>query len=91
MKEISRYKFNMPTWALSYIENGDPSSLNDEDIALVDNWQAQFLPECEENAAYPIFSVDTGKEGEEWEGHFSSSPAFGLACDVVKYIVLIVR
>ena len=29
----------IPTWALAYLINGDPSGLEDEDIAMVDKWQ----------------------------------------------------
>jgi len=92
MKTISRYEIaHMPTWSLSYLVNNDPSGLQDDEIAMVDKWQASFVPECEENDGIWLFDIDTEKEGEEWEGHFSHRPQFGLACDCVACVVLILK
>ena len=61
---------NIPTWALSYLVNDDPSGLEDEDIELVDEWiKREGLGFC----------VDVSDE----EPSFTYHPAFGLGADVV--------
>ncbi len=64
--------FQIPTYAICYIEYGDASGLDDLDIELIDG----FI-----NANFPNgFSVD-------WKDidnpYFSSHPEFGLPMDVV--------
>ena len=48
----------IPTWALCYIINGDPTGLNDEDIKMVDDymekWQVEIISSF---SHYPAFGL----------------------------------
>ena len=64
----------IPTWALCYLINSDPSGLNEEDIKMIDKW-------CKENGI-SVLSTASDQEGES-EPYFTHYPAFGLPTDVV--------
>lgn len=61
---------NIPQYAVCYIEYGDGSGLEEEDIKNID----KFL------SSYPGATFDY-KEGTEG---FVAYPAFGLACDCIE-------
>ena len=69
----------IPTWALCYLCNSDPTGLTDEDIETADRWWA------ENN----VFSVSPSYD-EEGNSHpyYDNYPAFGLPCDVEDCIVM---
>ena len=71
----------IPTWALCYLINSDPSELTDENIETVDKW-------CKENGI-SVLSTASDQEGENSEPYFSHYPAFGLPTDVVDCHVII--
>ncbi len=64
----------IPTWALCYLINSDPSGLNEEDTETVDKW-------CNENKISVVCTA-YDKEGE-CEPYFTHYPAFGLPTDVI--------
>ena len=69
----------VPTWALPYMINGDPSDLTDEEIQIIDNCGFIPLSECDENG----FTINN----EYSHPYFSRYPAFGLPCEVEDWIV----
>ena len=87
MKTISEYKdMRVPTYALSYLVNGDASGLEDNDQTNIDKWFEQFATEAKNCGGQVIFSTpDNG------EPYFSHCPEFGLACDVEDCTVLICK
>lgn len=70
----------LPTWALCYLINADPSGLTDEEINEVDNW-------CKDNNVSVVCTA-SDQEGES-EPYFTHYPAFGLPCDVIDCNVII--
>lgn len=66
----------IPDWALYYLICGDASDLTEEDKEQVDKWLASWEG-----------TVDVCPQDDE--SYFSSSPEFGLACNVVKCNVLV--
>ena len=60
---------NIPQWAVPYMANGDSDGLTEEEIELANNFM-------KENNFESILNVS--------ETHFSNSPEFGPACDVVS-------
>lgn len=70
------YKCKIPAWALSYLINGDESDLTEADLKLVRDWEVHW--------GCPI-SISVIDESP----YFSSSPEFGLPCDVEDCEVLI--
>jgi hypothetical protein len=85
MKIINHISARVPTYALSYLVNGDASGLEAAEQSAADTW----LAECTENllAAHPGATVElVTRDGAE--GSFTSSPAFGLACDCIPGAVV---
>jgi hypothetical protein len=85
MKIVTHISASVPTYALSYLVNGDASGLDGSDISVIDAW----LAECSENllAAHPGATVDlVTRDGAE--GSFTAFPAFGLACDCIPGAVV---
>ena len=70
----------IPSWALCYLVNADPSGLTDEDIKLVDDY-------CERKNIGIVCPINDSIE-EEMQPYFTAYPAFGLACDVVDCIII---
>lgn len=81
MKTIDYISDDVPTYALSYLVNGDASGMEDSDIEACDTW----AEDCTEmlQAKYPgaliQFLTEDG-EGDE----FNSCPAFGLATSTIQ-------
>lgn len=71
----------IPTWALCYLINSDPSGLTDKEIAMVDRW-------CENNRISVVCTA-SGQEGEETEPYFTHYTAFGLPSDVMDCNVIV--
>ena len=61
---------HVPSWALCYLVNGDPTGLEDEEIREIENWlkRTGFTNVCPPN--------------DEEESYFAHYPAFGKAADV---------
>lgn len=68
-KSISKIE-KIPSWAICALVNGDYSGLGDEDIKIVEKWIKET---CYDVVCPP---------SEDDCYYFTSSPAFGLACDV---------
>ena len=62
----------VPSYAVCYLVNADSTGLEDEDIEAIDGWVDMMLEE-----GYDMTVFDFMEE----EPHFTSRPAFGLACD----------
>lgn len=62
----------IPTWALCYLINGDRTSIEPEDEAIIEAWQ-------ERSGILEVICPDDASDS-----YFSPCPAFGLACDVVE-------
>ena len=56
----------IPTWALCYIINGDPTGLSDEDIKMIDG----FMQKWQVEIVSPL--------SQDGNASFSHYPAFGL-------------
>ena len=69
MEKIVSKVEKIPVWAISALIYGDYSGLEDEDIALIENWINETR-----------YDVVCPPEQEDY--YFTSRPAFGLACDV---------
>jgi hypothetical protein len=85
MKIVNHIAAAVPTYALSYLVNGDASGLGEGETETIDTW----LAECRENllASHPGATIDlVTRDGAE--GSFTSSPAFGLACDCIPGAVV---
>lgn len=63
----------IPTWAMCYLEYGDPTGLDENDIVQADEFINQF-----ENG----FVMEIKAENECVSPYFTKYPAFGLACEV---------
>lgn len=72
---IETYSCKIPVWALNYLVNGDAEGLTDKDFALVRAWEIE--------QGGPVSISASGVQ------YFSSSPAFGLPCDVEDCEVLV--
>ena len=69
----------IPTWALCYLINGDPTGLTDDEIAMIDKWYADNK----------VQTVTTASEAEgESNPYFSHFPAFGLPAEVTDCHVM---
>lgn len=43
--KLPNYDYEVPNWALSYLVNGDSSSLTDEEIEMCDEWNRKVKPD----------------------------------------------
>jgi hypothetical protein len=87
MKTISEYtELNIPSYALPYLVNNDPSGLEDNEIKIIDNYMDQYYSEAKEKNGHVIFSPEN-----DTEPGFIHFPEFGLACDCIPCTVLIVK
>ena len=66
------YKERIPVWALCALINGDYTGLEDEDIAIIEQWW--------DTTGY----CHVWSPADEEEPYFSSWPAFGLPCEVIE-------
>ena len=70
----------IPTWALSYIANGDDGGeyMTTYEKEVINNYNIELL--------YPV-----DQEEGEWnpESYFSRTPLFGKACSVEDWVVMI--
>lgn len=62
----------VPTWAIGYMVNGDPTGLWDEEIKEIDEW----MEENEVRVVEP-----------KGEPYFTRCPLFGKACDVYDCMI----
>lgn len=85
MKTLSNYDVSIPSYALSYLVNNDASGIEEHEVKMIDDYMQQYYDEAEKLSAYVIFDVVSE------DGHFSSSPELGLACDVYDCKILICK
>ena len=68
--------FQIPTYSLGYLINADPTGLTDLEIELIDGFLDENFPQgC-------TVDIDTCIDP-----YFSSSPAFGLPCEVYDLVL----
>ena len=73
----------IPSYALSYLINGDSSSLSDEDIATIDKWYQSWQDVADRvNGSIVIATLDERE-------YFTTRPEFGLACDCCECDILV--
>ena len=73
----------IPSYALSYLINGDSSGLSDEDIATIDKWYKSWQDVADEvNGSIVIATLD------EREFH-TKYPEFGLPCSCSECDILV--
>lgn len=77
MKTIAEYEVKFPSWALSYVINGDDSGITPEDKRLVDSYMSRFPA-----GAIVDYEAEAGE-------YFTWCPEFGLACDVVDAHIIV--
>jgi len=83
MKTHAEYNVKIPDYALSYLVNSDSSGLEEREIVLIDHYMRKY---------YTVAQAVNGSviiDPSENESYFTSNPAFGLACNVVDTIILI--
>ena len=64
----------IPTWSLCYLINGDATSLENNEIKMLDEWMAKW--------GVQIVSPITDENGD-MQPYFTHYPLFGLPCEVV--------
>ena len=67
--------YSIPSYALSYLVNGDASGIEDSDQDEIDNWLNTELAEYE-SIVYDM--------ADDAEPSFTSQPAFGLPVDCIE-------
>lgn len=63
----------VPTWAIGYMVNGDPTGLEDDEIKEIDEWMGKYKACVVEPKGEPYFT------------HY---PLFGKACEVYDCDIL---
>lgn len=76
---IERTTERIPTWALCYIVNSDPTALTDGEIEMINEWM-------KENRVSDVCPA-SDQEGEYYP-YFTHYPAFGLPAEVVDCYLL---
>jgi hypothetical protein len=75
-----KYEVQLPTYAICYLEYGETSGLEEEDIKNIDSWAKEYYDRAEELNGNVVFDYadDAG---------FNHFPDFGLACDTITCTV----
>lgn len=68
----------IPEYMMPYFINGDESGIEEEDIQNAKDWM-------KESGVQEV----TLPSDEDYQPYFCSSPAFGLACDVVDCVCVL--
>ena len=68
---------DVPDWATCYLYYDDASGLSEEDIKLCD----EFVEKLRKQGCILVCPKDDGDGGFTWH------PAFGLACNVMDWVV----
>lgn len=85
MKVYAEYdELPIPTYALSYLVNGDSSGIEESDVKVIDAYMSDYYNEAKEVDGHVIFSCDT-----EGDTYFTWNPEFGLACEVEDCTIVI--
>jgi hypothetical protein len=74
----------IPSYALSYLVNGDASGLTDEDKNIIDKWLTGWLWRVDEVDNGSLIISPTGEDA-----HFAHYPEFGLPCDCVECDIIV--
>ena len=82
MKIKAQFEERIPSYALSYLINGDMSGLESDDAKNIDKWLAEFDVDGDE-------WMDVSVNDYEEEEYFTSMPAFGLPCNVMDCTVTV--
>lgn len=87
LKQI-RYEERIPTWALPYLINGDPlNGGEEEDESNVNLWFEKFEERRKARGEGAFITITPAQEPSQ--PYFTHSPAFGLACEVEDYLIVI--
>lgn len=80
MKTIDYIDENVPTWALSYLVNGDASGLEEGEQEMIDKWWEDCAKALPSDCHLQFHSDDSE--------FFTWSPAFGLAATCVSAVLM---
>jgi len=83
MKTIDYIEDKVPTYALSYLVNGDASGMETSDIEACDAWFDSHTEKLKKQ--YPGASIQFLYDDND-ECAFTHNPAFGLACATVTCV-----
>ena len=83
MKTILERDIKLPDYSLSYLINGDSSGINEEDIALIDNWYKTYTDRLQSGESI-VISLPEDEYPE-----FTWAPEFGLACNCFNCMITI--
>ena len=83
MKTLASYTVDFPQWALCQLINGDDSSLSDDEIDMISDFQYNWNVAAKNMGGHVVFSP-TGETNE-----FCRFPEFGLACATEKLEIVI--
>lgn len=78
MRIVKQEFYQLPEYAVCYLEYGDDSGLSEEDVRNIDAWRDSL--ECDESPYSPSFDYGENR-------YFTSYPAFGLPCDCIDLTV----
>jgi len=84
--KFDTYEYKIPVWAICPLVYGDMTGLSDEDEGNV----KQFFKDVHKLANTRAWHISFPENIDESK-YFSSSPEFGLACDVVDTEILIAQ
>jgi len=73
----------IPSYALSYLINGDSSGLSQEDIVTIDKWYKSWQDVADRVNGSIIIATTDERE------FFTARPEFGLACDCLECDILV--
>ena len=65
----------VPSYAISYLENGEEGNLDDKDIAIIEKWVKEMTDDGYDMTSFEYLEDDA---------HFSRYPAFGLPTDCIE-------
>jgi hypothetical protein len=82
MKTLATYEVRFPTWAICPLINGDACECAEED-ALIEAFEAEYLAIATDMGGTVTYQLTDD------EAYFTSSPEFGLPCNVEDMTVYI--
>lgn len=78
MKTVIERTEKIPSYALSYVVNGDASGLEEKDLETIDSFMDKF---------FMLGTVIVSPQDSE--EYFTDNPAFGLPCMVVDTDIIV--
>ena len=81
MITVKKYNVKMPSYALPFLINGDDSNLTPDDISNIEKWFNKLQNQAD------LFKCLVTISPSENEEYFTSTPEFGLPCQVMDCTV----